>query len=129
MADYSNEQIQLCNDSFVDLKVTDAPMGTEDITKYKISINDFTFEELQLIMNAIAPGNSRNRRRLSRKNLMAQLAAMGEMFGRLPHEIANLNWSDYKFNLECYACLANLREKSKKRIQERIGAKKSWNKT
>lgn len=35
---------------------------------------------------------------------------MGEMFGRLPHEIANLNWSDYKFNLECYACLANLRE-------------------
>jgi len=56
LADYSNEQIQLCNDSFVDLKVTDAPMGTEDITKYKISINDFTFEELQLIMNAIAPG-------------------------------------------------------------------------
>jgi len=54
--DFSDRQVAICNASFVDLTVTDSLAGTEDITKGKISINDFTIDQLNLIMAAVAPG-------------------------------------------------------------------------
>ena len=54
--DFSDRQIAICNAAFVELTVTDSLAGTEDISKGKISINDFTIDQLNLIMAAIAPG-------------------------------------------------------------------------
>lgn len=32
------------------------------------------------------------------------------MFGKLPHEIANLPWKTFKFNYECWSALSQIRE-------------------